>query len=72
MFTLIRRLSNYVIKRHLHDSKLPSVKLPKKTNTKLIGTQSPKKADNQINKEIENLNKSKKLKYEDFLRIKRC
>lgn len=72
MFTLIRRSSNYIAKRHLHDSKLPSVKLPKKTNTKLIGTESPKKADNQINKEIENLNKSKKLKYEDFLRTKRC
>jgi hypothetical protein len=72
MFTLIRRSSNYVIKRHLHDSKLLYVKLPKKTNTELIGTQSPKKADTQMNEEICNLNKSKKLKYQDFLRIKRC
>ena len=42
MFTLIRRSSNYVIKRHLHDRKLPSVKLPKKTNTELIGPKSKK------------------------------
>ena len=31
--------------RFLHDRKLPSVKPPKKTTTKPIGTISPKKAD---------------------------
>ena len=64
MFTLIRRSSNYVIKRHLHDRKLPSVKLPK--NKYRIDRDTKSKADIQINKEIHNLNKSKKLKYEDF------
>ena len=34
--------------RFLHDRKLPSVKPPKKSKTKLIGTQSPKKADYNI------------------------
>jgi len=31
--------------RFLHDRKLPSVKPTKKTTTKLIGTDSPKKAN---------------------------
>ena len=70
MFTLIRRSTNFVAKRHLHDRKLPSVEIFKKTSTKLIGVESPKKADIQMNKEIKHLNESKKLKYNDFLRIK--
>ena len=62
MLKLIRRSSNYLIKRHLHDRKLPSVKLSKKTNTKLIGTESPRKADNQINKTSKDISKTNKLK----------
>ncbi len=43
---MIRRIIPYQIwKRHLHDSKLPSVK-PATKFRKLIGVESPRKADN--------------------------
>ena len=62
MLTLIRRSSNYVIKRHLHDRKLPAVEISKKTNTKLIGTKSPKKADYQLTEKIKEPAKDNKMK----------
>ena len=42
---MIRRMIPYQIwKRHLHDSKLPSIK-PSTKFRKIIGTKSPRKAD---------------------------
>ena len=64
MINKIGRPINYIIKRNLHDRKILDVK---KIKTKLIGTDSPKK-ENNINKE---LNKYNKLKYEDFIKLRR-
>ena len=60
MFRRINFIINKKYVRYLHDSKLPSVKLSKKTTTKLIGTQSPKKADHQLNKKIKETIKDNK------------
>lgn len=38
-----------VFKRSMHDRKLPSVILSKQTPANLIGTQSPKKLDHNLN-----------------------
>jgi hypothetical protein len=40
-----KRLNFLSFKRHLHDSKLPSVTNYKKTDVDLIGVESPRKAD---------------------------
>ena len=60
MLRRINFITNKKYVRYLHDRKLPSVKLPKKTNTKLIGTQSPKKADYQLSEKIKESIKDKK------------
>ncbi len=71
MLNKIGKPINNIVKRYLHDRKLPAVELIKKTKTKLIGIESPKKADNQLNKQIKEINKLNKLKYDDFLKLKR-
>ena len=68
MINKIVRPVNYIIKRNLHDRKLSDVKTIKKTNTKLIGTDSPKKAENNLNKEIYKYNN---LKYEDYIKLRK-
>ena len=68
MLNKIGKPINNIVKRYLHDRKLPNVELIKKTKTKLIGIDSPKKAENNLNKE---LSKHNKLKYEDFVKLKR-
>ena len=60
MFRRISFIANKKYARYLHDRKLPSVKLSKKINTELIGTQSPKKADHQSNKKIKEIIKDNK------------
>jgi hypothetical protein len=70
MLSLINR-SFYLIKRNVHNIKLPSIKISrKKINNHLIERYN-EKVDNNINNKIKDLNKSKKLKYEDFIRINR-
>lgn len=62
-FLKLNKTSHFISKRYMHDSKLPSVKQSRtKPNNKLIGTNSPKKADYNLNNIVPKLSKSRKLK----------